>query len=143
MEEHSRALTPRLASLTVILFTNGLPTYTRRLKKYLITFATAIADAPATATTNVAVLNGNIAGSATSVATKKAAAAPTIITRSLQSITLLLAAKPIGHRYTAPISKLAMTPAKTLPASPPSAAYPLSAIISIPNRGYNAIFTIP
>src|SRR5215212_40421 len=142
MEEHSRALAPRLDSLTVILFTNGLPTYTRRRKKYLITFATTIADAPATATTNAAVLNGNIAGSATSVATRTAAVAPTIIARSLLSTTFLLAARPTGHRYTAPMSELAMRPAKMLPASPPSAAYPLSAVMSIPNRGYNAVFII-
>ena len=101
-----------------------------------------MADAPATATTNAAVLNGNIAGSATSVATRKAAIAPTIITKSLQS-TFLLAARPMGHRYTAPMRELAMTPAKMLPASPPSAAYPFSAVMSIPNKGYNAIFTIP
>src|SRR5215210_2593414 len=142
MEEHSRALAPRLDSLTVILFTNGLPTYTRRRKKYLITFATAVADAPATATTNAAVLSGNIAGSATSVAARTAAVAATIITKSLLS-TFLLAANPTGHRYTAPMSELAIAPAKMLPASPPSAAYPFSAVISIPKKGYNANFTIP
>ncbi|HVD20448.1 MAG TPA: hypothetical protein VNB95_00720, partial [Nitrososphaera sp.] len=72
-----------------------MSTHARRWEKYLVAFATAMADAAATATTNAAVLNGNIAGSATSVATRKAAIAPTIITRSLQS-TFLLAARPMG-----------------------------------------------
>src|SRR5829696_6657710 len=120
-----------------------MPTHAwRRWEKYLVAFATAMADVLATATTNVAVLNGNIAGSATSVAARTAATAPMIITKSLPS-TVLLAARPMGHRYIAPMSELAMTPAKMLPASPPSAAYPFSAVMSIPNKGYNAIFTTP
>jgi len=90
----------------------------------------------------MAVVNGNIAGSATSVAAITPAAAPIIISRSLLR-TLLLAAKPTGQRYVAPMSELAMVPAKMLPASPPITAYPFSAIMSIPNRGYSVTFTTP
>src|SRR5215208_7766065 len=111
-------------------------------KKCLIAFAIAIADAPATATTNPAVLNGNIVGNATSVTAIVPAVTPIITTRDMLR-TLLLAAKPTGQRYTAPMSELAMVPAKLLPASPPSTAYPFSAVASIPKRGYSAIFTTP
>jgi hypothetical protein len=84
---------------------------------------------------NTVVPKGSIAGKATIAIAKMPVATPTIITRSLLS-NLLLAAKTAGHKYTIPVRQLSMAPANTLPASPPPIVdYPLSAVMSIPNKG--------
>lgn len=57
--------------------------------RYLITLATAIAEAPVAANTNVTVLNGSKTSSATTVIARIAVAAPTIITNNNLLTTLL------------------------------------------------------
>ena len=57
-----------------------------------------IADAPATAITNTAVLNGNMKGNMNIVVAKIAAATATIMINILMSTTFLFAAKPRGQR---------------------------------------------
>lgn len=47
-----------------------------------------------------------------------------------------------GHRYAAPISVLAVTPAIIDPSSPPAIENDLSAAVNIPNRGYSAVLMV-
>jgi hypothetical protein len=60
--------------------------------RYLITLATAIAEAPVAANTNVTVLNGSKTSSATTVIARIAVAAPTIIANNLLTTLLCLLA---------------------------------------------------
>jgi|SRR5215203_1069397 len=79
---------------------------------YQIAFATVIAEVPADAITNAELLIGNSRGIRISVIIRTANAAPTEITISSRLLIFLQTAKLYGHKYSAPISELAVAPAK-------------------------------